>query len=810
VQFLYFSHEEVRIQFRRKIVAAAPDVFRLVNQWAEKLIDSNNEELKNLNAHDINQLKSCIIESLFSWVLLNIKENEFKVIGEECHFIIELIFEELSTERDNYINAASLIGELLVLCKRLNDRNLSEILKKNLQLLITKWDNLVQSEDIEAIETYAGMFTDLADVEMKNIVEGSNIEILEIIVKWFEVNGRHFKSVTGVLKFFCEILEESFPNKSERDQKIAEFKHIFEHMLQWIISKSKMTKDKFLDFNHKNEAHPDFDDLFKIRHELGQLIKKIGLCIGHYELYELLITNLHEMVSGENADLDNLDNIVDLENLLYVMSFSIQLIDSHEEIKNFSALLNLMFKIPGDRYAALRRTVIDIIFIVSTFLRDLDENTINIFLEYVVEGFKSKSTFDVSSQWFERMIVLNMKLFASHLDKFVEHLQEISKYCTTFNPVWAKCHTAVLTLAINVLGNSPDEFKQAFQCILNPFTTSLLQEDISPSQTECCLEYIATLFNVLFKNIKDYGLLKQPFREILIEFWPILLSFMEKYFLNEQIIESSSRIMKYSLRAVSQHTDVLDELVRDYLTNVAEMYQKQPASWLIYPVEIWCPLYCKKGGFDEIFVELLQFYVDKTFEYLGSLEKIKQEPYIAADILTLITKFLKNRVDLVFLSKSFENIMEFSILWINIEHDTSNKALCNFHTQIFKTLKDIRSGSVVLPIEANRVKDIAEYAFEKGKTIVEKNMLLLLNVPLKQIQEHIVEFMIDLIVIFPSQAVEWINNALAYVPNDCLSDQEKQDFCRDFEFGEDSVFTIRKQFTVYCHRSSQRMLRGIH
>jgi hypothetical protein len=289
------------------------------------------------------------------------------------------------------------------------------------------------------------------------------MQILEVILYCFELDGKHFKASIGYFGYFCETLMKMYPNKQDRDVKVHHFRNVFESLLNVIMRKTKMTQEQFLDFNNKFEAHPDFDELFKCREDLGSLIKKIGLCIGHHEMYELQIQKLHSVLSGENADLENLDNIIELENILFMISFCIQLINSHDEIENFNTCLNIMFKIPSDKYAALRRSVIDILYIISEYCKELDEDMLNGFIEYVVEGFKSQSTFDVSSQCFERMILKNMNYFAGSLDKFMEYIDSFSKYLTSYSPIWSKCFTAVLSLAIYVLGNSPAEFKAAFE-----------------------------------------------------------------------------------------------------------------------------------------------------------------------------------------------------------------------------------------------------------------------------------------------------------------------------------------------------------
>lgn len=86
---------------------------------------------------------------------------------------------------------------------------------------------------------------------------------------------------------------------------------------------------------------------------------------------------------------------------------------------------------------------------------------------------------------------------------------------------------------------------------------------------------------------------------------------------------------------------------------------------------------------------------------------------------------------------------------------------------------------------------------------------MILNVPLKDILENIVDFITEVIMLFPDQAIGWINNSLSHVPSDCLSEQEKIDFCRDFEYGDDSVHTIHKSFEIFSKRASQRMRRGV-
>lgn len=130
-------------------------MFRLINQWAQKLGESSSSELSTIDGESLIKLKSLMIDALFSWVLLDIKREQFMIIGKECQEIIAILFEELANERDNYSTASSCIGELLIICKKMEDHKLASFLKQNLLLLVDKCKSLCEEENVEAVETYA-------------------------------------------------------------------------------------------------------------------------------------------------------------------------------------------------------------------------------------------------------------------------------------------------------------------------------------------------------------------------------------------------------------------------------------------------------------------------------------------------------------------------------------------------------------------------------------------------------------------------------------------------------------------------------
>ena len=81
--------------------------------------------------------------------------------------------------------------------------------------------------------------------------------------------------------------------------------------------------------------------------------------------------------------------------------------------------------------------------------------------------------------------------------------------------------------------------------------------------------------------------------------------------------------------------------------------------------------------------------------------------------------------------------------------------------------------------------------------------------PLRDILENIVDFYTEVIIMFPQISIEWLKKIIMNVPSSILSDSEKEDFCIDFEYGEDSVFNIHKSFEILSRRAKQVALQGL-
>lgn len=155
---------------------------------------------------------------------------------------------------------------------------------------------------------------------------------------------------------------------------------------------------------------------------------------------------------------------------------------------------------------------------------------------------------------------------------------------------------------------------------------------------------------------------------------------------------------------------------------MVQLFTRNPCSWLIYPIEICVPLYAERSHFKEFFENIKELVVNKVFEHVDSFDKIKADPLIATDMLGLVKRYLKVCPEMIFCGPSFSNLLDFSIICCQVEHQELNKSLTEFQMKLFITLMKIQTGKLRLPVTNEEAKQIGEFAFEKGAIIFEKYM----------------------------------------------------------------------------------------
>ena len=274
----------------------------------------------------------------------------------------------------------------------------------------------------------------------------------------------------------------------------------------------------------------------------------MGLCIGYKEMYELQLTKIHSLLTEGN--LNDIEEAINLENTLFIISYSIQLFKTTEEVENVNTFLHMLFKSEINQYnIPIKRATMEIIHIISEFFKEMNDETIQTYIMYIVDGFNTQILLETAAQCFNNMILKNMNRFCSYLSQFLDNIPQFSQCITSYNNLWGKIFTSILQLSCAVYGNTPEEFRNCLVKIFSPFITVLREESVSAERAHLCFEYIADLFRIIYEKKKTYGLIKEPSREVLIEIFPNILNIIEKYSQDEKTVEASSRVTKHALRA---------------------------------------------------------------------------------------------------------------------------------------------------------------------------------------------------------------------------------------------------------------------
>lgn len=211
----------------------------------------------------------------------------------------------------------------------------------------------------------------------------------------------------------------------------------------------------------------------------------------------------------------------------------------------------------------------------------------------------------------------------------------------------------------------------------------LLDDKSTTKECTVSFEYIAELYETCSEQIKFYGMIKEPARDIFINIWPVISEFIDKFSREEKAFEACTRLIKKCFRALQDKTNSLDLIAQQYLNRVIENFQKYPSGWLIYPCEVMFQLYASNSEFKTAFFTIIGILITTTFSTIDNIEKIKNEPYLATDLFSCMSKVLKRSPQMIFACESFTNLVEFSLLCIEIEHENLSNKLGNFICDIF-------------------------------------------------------------------------------------------------------------------------------
>ncbi len=313
------------------------------------------------------------------------------------------------------------------------------------------------------------------------------------------------------------------------------------------------------------------------------------------------------------------------------------------------------------------------------------------------------------------------------------------------------------------------------------------------------LGFILEIIRTIVRSAYDSLSTKQSkiFTEIFNELWPVLRIILTRYKDNYDIVEILSQIIKYFMRGMGSDFKIYLE---DYMMIILEGYQNTPISSYIYSLEVVASAFVNDLTVENLLKVMLKEFCVLTFtQYLRSFEELENNPHLTEDFFGLLYRLIRLNPSIILDFEMFEDVMQVCIQNIHLTHPESSKNLIYFLDKII-TFHDIpkmkNMSEQVLGIYYEKMKNTL---LKHGDELVNKIINFTLSVPPSIIFENLKDLMKNLMINFPNESKVWFEKYLQTLPQDCLTNTEKEKFIRTIaNFNDDLMDDILDNFYRRC------------
>ena len=258
--------------------------------------------------------------------------------------------------------------------------------------------------------------------------------------------------------------------------------------------------------------------------------------------------------------------------------------------------------------------------------------------------------------------------------------------------------------------------------------------------------------------------------------WPHFKTFLQST--SNDVVEITIQIMKYFMRLLKVE---FYPYTNEFLQIIINAYSKLPFSSYLYCFEIVLSVVTiditdlsNNNEEFNLLKSVLGELCKMTFElYLKNTIAFENNPQLTEDIFGLLFKAMKTNPLVVLDSNYFETTLITSINNIDLKRPGSALNVIYFLEKVFS----FRSNSIVLKLNSQ----VSEFYFNKITTIIQKYGEILIykifkylqSSPLEMLLEHLVNLSFNVINAFKKECLVWFINALKELPDNCLTNKEK-------------------------------------
>ena len=789
-----------REKIKSEVQNIAGDVFQFIIFMISKLDDNNIKSDLILRKFISEQ----ILETIINYISIPLSDEIIQKFNNDYFPLVNYIFQineeslekqsecicyllQFPLQNNNMINLAQFIFSKIL--------NLKDIFYKSFDIL-----------DNDQINFYIDIFTNMVQNNLDKILEEQRYDLIQIIV---DITKKcPAIKIELILEFFTEVNEFFYDKNFTIEDIMKIFKNIFINFIKNLIFLTKFDDNIFNKLNHnktkKLESNEEYNNIIEYRYCIKPFLDDFCCHYGFYFIFnEIIFPEFNDIIEKIKHNQKDLNAWCKLENILYIFSCVIRVIDFKENnnqyLKNVNTLYYTIFDIPKE-FVQIIRTITDIIENTPSQIFKEKDLLFKAF-KYIINGLDDKLTLKFCSKSAKKLLVENKKIMSQQKSDLMGLYSEKLKNNVLLNDKYIDIIEGLIEVVCyndNKDNNNNDKniIKNCIIEIMKPWILYLDEAKKLYEKNENNINILSKddyerlnhlLIILKYSSRAAFEGLNDDFKnimyEIFCELWPKTIIIFEKNLTDGDLVENVIQMIKIYIKGLNMN---FKQFIPKYIELIINGYRLKPISSFLYGYEILISVFKDNEYSDDEIKNILK----KTFNELckitldGYINNSKMDEKLIIDIISdfygLLQRMMKYNLVIILDCELFDEIIKSGLNYFNLEEIDICKNITSFFSKIIKYedlafFKNIKNNNNINAYQ--NYKNIIQKKIENfGLLLCEKILKSFLDVPTDMVLEYITELLKDLIIYQKNLVINGMKYYLKFISEDILTNKEKEEF----------------------------------
>ena len=777
--------EKYRRIFSDNVIDISDDVFKYIIFMINKLNTIEDKNLKNF-------ISKQILETLNDYIYLDFDENILLKFNNEYLSIIDFIFNIDETNLDKH--SESICGLLNLPLNEDNMRNLAKIIFSKILKFKDIFYKSIESLDEEQTSFYIDVFSLMIENNFEDIFKEKRFDLFQIIIDLIKKCPE--KKIYTLVDFFIHLNQFLYDKNYNEKIIMDNFKNIFTQAILNFITLTKFDDDIFSKLNvcktKELQNNDDYNITLTFRTAIKELMKDFVQNYGiNFMFNDILFPEFEKVILKIKENSKIINNWCKLENLLYIFSFLFKYTNIEDpSFQKVLIIFQYIFDVPQE-FTQIIRTVTEIMDNCSGIISDSKDLVIKGF-QYLIKGldnnlitkYCSVSAKILLSSNREQMSELRKDLILLYENKIKNNILSNEKLLYLLEG---------LTIAISY---SDKKKENENYDIIKAYLVKLIEQwifylqqakDALGKNNNFSPEEINNLNKILtiLKSISESAFIslcsshKKIMYEILIKLYPSLIYILQKLSIDSKTVEKIIQLFKVYMRGL---VDNFIKFIPEYVNCIINGYKLSPISSYLYAFEILITVFPNRR--EEELLNILNLAFKELCNitltnYLKNIFDIDNNVQLGEDFYGMLYRIMKDSPLIILESDILEQILNASLMYITTSQLHVSKNITIFIKYFIKFQQSQFIEELIKNDKnlAEKCINIIQQQMNKFSPILcQKILEIYVNTSVEQIIEEITSLLEEFVFCNRSLASKGMTHYLKDLPNDILTNKEKEMF----------------------------------